>query len=39
MKRMKEIGFEPWFQEQEERAETGFVYSDIRCPNYEIPND
>jgi hypothetical protein len=39
MQRMKEIGFDAWFEEQQKRAETGFVYSDIRCPGYEVPND
>lgn len=28
--RLKEIGMERWIQEQKKRAETGFVYSDIR---------
>ncbi|MHC4479194.1 MAG: DUF3795 domain-containing protein [Planctomycetota bacterium] len=39
MKRMKELGFDAWFEEQKERAATGFVYSDIRCPGYEVPAD
>lgn len=39
MKRMKEIGFDAWFEEQKERAATGFIYADIRCPGYEVPND
>jgi len=28
--RLKEIGIDRWVQEQKKRAETGFVYSDIR---------
>ena len=28
--RLKEIGVEAWIQEQKKRAETGFVYADIR---------
>jgi len=39
MKRMKEIGFDKWFEEQQERAKTGFVYADIRCPGYSVPED
>ena len=39
MKRMKEIGFDAWFEEQQERVSTGFVYSDIRCPGYDISKD
>lgn len=35
--RMKEIGVEAWIQEQEERANTGFAYADIRCHPYDVP--
>lgn len=38
-KRIKEIGIEAWVQEQEERAQTGFAYVDIRCHPYEVPKD
>ena len=38
-KRMKEIGIEAWIEEQEERAATGFAYTDIRCYPYEVPRD
>jgi hypothetical protein len=38
-KRMKEIGIEAWVGEQNARAETGFVYSDIRCYPYNVPNE
>ena len=37
--RMKEIGIEAWIAEQEERATTGFVYSDIRRHPYDIPRE
>ncbi|MFB3786030.1 MAG: DUF3795 domain-containing protein [bacterium] len=30
-KRIQEIGIERWIPEQEERAQTGFAYADIRC--------
>jgi len=30
-KRIREIGIERWIPEQEERAQTGFAYADIRC--------
>ena len=36
-KRMKEKGLETWIAEQEERARTGFCYSDIRNYPYDIP--
>ncbi len=39
MKRMKEVGFDAWLQEQQELAETGFCYCDIRCSDDEVPND
>jgi hypothetical protein len=31
-RRLKEIGSGPWIEEQKKRAETGFVYADIRNP-------
>lgn len=31
-KRLKKIGVEKWLKEQEERAQRGVVYADIRCP-------
>lgn len=37
--RMREKGVSAWVQEQEERAKTGFVYADIRCHPYEIPEE
>jgi hypothetical protein len=37
-KRMKKIGIEAWVGEQKARAETGFVYSDIRCHPYNVPD-
>jgi hypothetical protein len=39
MKRMKQIGFDAWFEEQKQRATTDFAYADIRCPGYEVPAD
>lgn len=30
--RLKEIGVDPWVEEQEKRAATGFIYADIRNP-------
>ncbi|MCF7811390.1 DUF3795 domain-containing protein [bacterium] len=36
-KRMVEIGIENWVEEQEARKDTGFVYADIRCYPYDIP--
>ena len=38
-KRMKEVGIDTWIKEQEQRAKTGFVYSDIRCKPYTVPED
>jgi hypothetical protein len=38
-RRMKEIGIEAWVGEQKKRAETGFVYSDIRCYPYNVPDE
>jgi len=38
-KRMREIGIEAWVDEQQERAKTAFVYADIRCHPYEVPNE
>lgn len=38
-KRMKEIGVEKWIEEQKERAKTGFVYSDVRCHPYSVPEE
>jgi hypothetical protein len=38
-RRMKDIGLEAWIEEQEERAETGFAYVDIRCHPYEVPDE
>ncbi|MCK4413305.1 MAG: DUF3795 domain-containing protein [Candidatus Eisenbacteria sp.] len=35
--RKREIGLERWIEEQEERADTGFVYSDVRLPDYGQP--
>jgi len=37
--RMLEIGVDTWVNEQEERAQTGFAYVDIRCYPYEIPGE
>ena len=37
--RMKEIGIDAWIAEQEQRAKTGFAYSDIRCHPYDIPRE
>jgi hypothetical protein len=37
--RMNRIGISAWVTEQEERARTGFCYSDIRCHLYEVPAD
>ena len=37
-KRMQELGIKTWIQEQEERARTGFVYADIRCHPYDVPD-
>ena len=31
--RLATIGFEAWNAEQQQRAKTGFTYSDIRCPS------
>jgi hypothetical protein len=38
-KRIKEIGMDAWIEEQEERAERGFTYADIRCHPYNVPTD
>ncbi len=38
-KRIKEIGIEKWIKEQQERAETGFAYADIRCYPYSVPEE
>lgn len=38
-KRMKEIGIDKWVKEQKKRAKTGFVYSDIRCYPYSVPDE
>ena len=38
-KRIKKIGIDAWIEEQEERAKTGFAYSDIRCYPYEVPSE
>ena len=37
--RMKAIGIDAWIQEQEERKQTGFAYSDIRVLPYNIPDE
>lgn len=37
--RMKEIGIDAWINEQKERARTGFVYADIRCYPYRVPDE
>ncbi len=37
--RAKEIGWDAWLAEQEERARTGFAYVDIRCYPYEVPDN
>jgi hypothetical protein len=37
--RIQEIGIDKWIEEQEKRAKTGFVYADIRCYPYEVPED
>jgi hypothetical protein len=36
-RRMREIGLERWIPEQEACARTGFVYADIRCHPYSVP--
>jgi hypothetical protein len=36
-RRMREIGLERWILGQEERSRTGFVYADIRCYPYKVP--
>lgn len=38
-RRVKKIGLDAWIREQQERAETGFAYVDIRCHPYEVPKD
>ena len=38
-KRMKEIGIEKWIAEQQDRAKTGFAYSDIRCYPYSVTEE
>ena len=35
--RMREIGVEPWIEEQEERRRNGFCYGDVRCGRDIIP--
>lgn len=35
--RIRKIGLDAWIKEQEERAETGFAYADIRCYPYTVP--
>lgn len=35
--RMCAIGLDAWIEEQEERMDRGFVYADIRCHPYEVP--
>ena len=37
--RMKRIGIDAWIEEQEKRVKTGFVYADIRCYPYNVPED
>lgn len=37
--RMKRIGIDAWVEEQEKRVKTGFVYADIRCYPYTVPED
>lgn len=34
-RRLKEIGYEKWTREQEDRAITGFSYADVRLPRME----
>lgn len=38
-KRMKQIGIDQWIEEQKKRENTPFVYSDIRCYPYSVPED
>ncbi len=38
-RRLSEIGTQAWIREQEERARSGFVYADIRCHPYEVPEE
>jgi len=38
-KRIKEIGIDTWIQEQKERVKTGFIYADIRCYPFTIPDE
>lgn len=37
--RMKAIGIDAWIEEQKKRARTGFVYADIRCYPYRVPDE
>lgn len=37
--RIKEIGINAWIEEQKKRARTGFVYADIRCYPYRVPDE
>lgn len=38
-KRIREIGIDTWIEEQKKRANTGFIYADIRCYPYSVPDD
>ncbi len=37
--RIKERGIDEWIEEQKKRVRTGFVYADIRCYPYKVPDD
>ena len=37
--RIKERGIDEWIEEQKKRGRTGFVYADIRCYSYGVPDD
>lgn len=37
--RIKEIGIDKWIEEQRKRVKTGFIYADIRCYPYSVPDD